>query len=343
VTCASGSRDRHGADDYDVAGGIGGIGMQQIISVIEQHGLLLVFLNVLLAQSGLPLPAFPALLAAGALVTQSRYQIPQIILAGVGGSLIADLAWYWSGGRYGRRVLGLLCKLTLSPDFCVRQTETVFARVGPWSLLFAKFFPGLSTISVAMAGVTRMPLAVFLLLNGVGASLFVSAPVVLGWIFQNAITDLLLVLADIGKLGLLLILAAVGLYLLARWWRRRAFVRQLRMDRITADELRQLIEEGRKPLILDVRPKAARAQDGMIPGAVPGHPAEIGPVAATYARELEIVVYCACPNEASAAIAALHLRRAGFKKIRPLLGGIDAWVEAGQPLERLPSIMTVGP
>jgi membrane protein DedA with SNARE-associated domain len=161
----------HAADDRDdIAGETGGIGMQHIISVIEQHGLLVVFLNVLLAQSGLPLPAFPTLMAAGALLTQSRYQVHEIILSGISGSLIADLAWYWSGERYGRRILGLLCKMSLSPDFCVRQTETAFAKVGPWSLLFAKFFPGLATISVAMAGVTKMSLPFFLLLNGIVAS-----------------------------------------------------------------------------------------------------------------------------------------------------------------------------
>jgi rhodanese-related sulfurtransferase len=105
------------------------------------------------------------------------------------------------------------------------------------------------------------------------------------------------------------------------------------MDRITVDELRGLIDEGRKILILDVRPKEARTQHGIIPGAVPAHPEDIDPVVTTYSRELEIVVYCACPNEASAAVAAKHLKQAGFKKIRPLLGGIDAWVQAGQPVE----------
>jgi membrane protein DedA with SNARE-associated domain/rhodanese-related sulfurtransferase len=332
--------DRHAAaDDRDAnAGGRGRVGMQHIISVIEQHGLLIVFLNVLLAQSGLPLPAFPTLMAAAALVAQGRYRVLEIVLAGVSGSLIADLAWYWSGERYGRRILGLLCKMSLSPDFCVRQTETVFAKVGPWSLLLAKFFPGLSTISVAMAGVTKMPLPAFLLLNGLGALLFVSVPVLLGRIFHNAIIDILSALAQVGRLGAVIILAALGLYLLARWWRRRAFIRQLRMDRITVDELRGLLDQGRKLLILDVRPQDARAQDGIIPGAVPAHPADIDPVASAYSRDLEIIVYCACPNEASAAVAAQHLKRAGFKRIRPLLGGIDAWVQAGQPVDRaLPS------
>jgi membrane protein DedA with SNARE-associated domain len=234
--------------------------MQHVVSAIEQHGLLVVFINVLLAQGGVPLPAFPTLMTAAALVTQSRYQVPEIILAGVSGSMIADLAWYWSGKRHGRRILGLLCKMSLSPDFCVRQTETAFLRVGPWSLLFAKFFPGLSTISVAMAGITKMSLPAFLLLNGIGALLFVSVAVVLGRIFRNAIADILFMLASIGKIGVLFVLAVLGLYLLARWWRRQAFIRQLRLDRITVDELRGLIDEGRKLLILDVRPKEIRAQ-----------------------------------------------------------------------------------
>src|SRR5713226_6135730 len=162
--------------------------VQDLVFLIAQHGLLVVFLNVLLCEGGLPLPAYPTLMTAAALVTQSRYQVPEIILAGVSGSMIADLAWYWGGKRYGRRILGLLCKISLSPDFCVRQTETVFAKAGPWSLLFAKFFPGLTTISVAIAGVTKMSLPAFFLLNGIGALLFVSVPVLLGRIFQNAVT-----------------------------------------------------------------------------------------------------------------------------------------------------------
>jgi membrane protein DedA with SNARE-associated domain/rhodanese-related sulfurtransferase len=307
----------------------------QIFSTVQQHGLLLaVFLNVLLAEGGLPLPAVPTLMAAGALATPGRNQVAEIILAGTSACLMADFAWYGTGRRQGRRILGLLCKLSLSPDSCVRQTETVFVKVGPWSLLFAKFLPGISTLSVAMAGVVKMSLPAFLLLNGTGALVFVSVPVALGWIFRDTLADILVTLGSAGKLAVLIALTALGLYLLARWWRRQAFIRQLRMDRITVDELCELIDRGRKVLILDVRPKEARAREGIIPGAVSANPADIDPVVATYPRELDVVVYCACPNEASAALAAKQLKRAGFKKIRPLLGGIDGWVQAGHPLER---------
>jgi membrane protein DedA with SNARE-associated domain/rhodanese-related sulfurtransferase len=308
--------------------------MQDLVSLIEQHGLLVIFLNVLLCESGLPVPAYPALMTAAALVTESRYQIPAIILAGVGGSLVPDLVLYWSGGRYGRGVLGFLCKVSLSPDVCVRQTETAFAKVGGWSLLFAKFLPGLSSLSVAMAGVTKMSLPLFLLLNGIGALLFVGVPVALGRIFQEEIAGLLAMLARVGKSGVLIVVAALGCYLLARWWRRQAFIRRLRMARITVADLRRLMDDGQRPLILDVRSKDARAQDGIIPGAVSAHPTDIDPVVMAYSHEREIVIYCACPNEASAAVAAMHLKRAGFTQIRPLLGGINAWMAAGYPVER---------
>jgi rhodanese-related sulfurtransferase len=211
----------------------------------------------------------------------------------------------------------------------------IFQRGTKWrSLLFAKFIPGLTLVTVAMAGVTKMPVLAFLLLDGIGAVLFISAAVALGLLFHDAITSVLLTLTNLGKIASVIVLAAIVLYSLTRWWRRRLFIRQLRMDRITVAELCKLIDDGQEIVILDVRPKEIRAQEGTIPGAVSAHPADIDPALKTYPRETEIVVYCACPNEESAATAAKHLRQAGFKRIRPLLGGIDAWVQAGHPVER---------
>jgi membrane protein DedA with SNARE-associated domain/rhodanese-related sulfurtransferase len=307
--------------------------MHTIISIIEQHGLLVVFMNVVLAQSGLPLPVFPTLITAAALAPQSRYGIPELILAGLAGSLIADLAWFWNGRRYGRGILALLCKMSLSPDSCVRQTETGFMKLGPWSLLFAKLLPGLSIISVTMAGTTMLSLPVFLLFDVPGALLPIGAAVALGLTFQKTIVGVLSALAQIGEWSAVLVVGALALYLLGRWWRRQAFIRRLRMDRISVEELCDLMHQGQELVILDVRPREARLAGGIIPGALAAHPEDLDPVISSYSPEREIVVYCACPNEESAATAARHLKKAGFKKIRPLLGGVDAWVRAGHPLE----------
>ena len=311
--------------------------MQHLIVLFEQHAAWVVFFNILLTQIGLPLPVVPTLVTAAALAGQSSYQTAEIVIAGVGGAMLGDLVPYWCGRRYGRRVLGRACRLSLSPDFCVLRTEMVFAKVGRWSLLFAKFIPGFSLISVVMAGATRMSMPAFMAVDAIGKLLFVGVAVALGRIFQNAIATVLATLKELGEVGGLVVIAALASYLLAKWARRQLFIRQLRMDRITVAELCRLIDERENLVVLDVRPKEIRAETGIIPGAVGAHPTDIETSLANHSRESEIVVYCDCPNEASAAIAAKHLKQAGFKKIRPLLGGIDAWVDAGQPIQRLPS------
>lgn len=314
--------------------------MQEIVFLIERYGLLVVFLNMLLDQAGLPLPAYPTLMLAAALGGRGGGQIAEIIAAGAGGALVADLGWYLFGARKGRRVLGLLCKISLSPDFCVRQTESVFAKVGSLSLLFAKFVPGLGVLSTALSGIMRIPLPKFVLLDGVGATLYVGVAVGLGAMFRNAIASVLATLSNLGEFGLIALLGALAAYLSLRWWQRQVFIRRLRMDRISVDELADMIGRGENPLILDVRPAEARLREGIIPGAQFAHPSDAIVSLASSPRDVEIVVYCACPNEASAATAARHLRRAGFRKIRPLLGGIQAWTDAGQPIVMIESAVT---
>jgi membrane protein DedA with SNARE-associated domain/rhodanese-related sulfurtransferase len=305
--------------------------MDHIVRLVGEFGLLAVFLNVLLDEGGLPLPAYPLLAVAGALAAQGQLSVVSVIAAAVSGSFIADTSWYWIARRHGRRVLALLCKLSLSPDTCVRQTETLFIRVGPATLLFAKFVPGLGNIAIALSGITRVRLAVFMPFELVGASLYLSLPILLGWLFHDAVTKILDTLARLGAIGLAIVISALALYLFLRWWERMLFIRQLRMDRITVDELFTLLDNEQKPILLDVRSRQARA-GGVIPGAIAAHPEDMHPTLEHHDRDTEIVVYCACPNEATAALAAKHLKKAGFRKIRPLLGGIDAWAKAGHKL-----------
>ena len=305
--------------------------MDHIVRLIGEFGLLAVFLNVLLDEGGLPLPSYPLLAVAGALAAQGQFNLVSVIGAAVSGAFIADSSWYWIARRHGRRVLGLLCKLSLSPDTCVRQTESLFVKVGPAALLFAKFIPGLGNVAIALSGITRVPPAVFMPFELVGASLYLSLPILLGWLFHDAVTNILDTLARLGAIGLAIVVGAMALYLFLRWWERMLFIRRLRMDRITVDELVSLIDNEEKPILLDVRSREARA-GGIIPGAIAAHPEDMHPTLEHHDRDAEIVVYCACPNEATAALAAKHLKKAGFRKIRPLLGGIDAWAKAGHKL-----------
>jgi membrane protein DedA with SNARE-associated domain/rhodanese-related sulfurtransferase len=308
--------------------------MQHVILSLAHFAVLIVFLNSFVTQAGMPVPIMPTLLAVTAMAGQNPVQIAEVAAAAIGGAVLGDCLPYWCGRRYGTRILGLLCRVSFSPDFCVRQTEVLFGKIGPWSLLVAKFFPGLSLLSVAMAGVTRMSAPTFVLLDGAGKVLFVGATVALGMIFHNAIDGVLRALTGFGEFGVAAVAAAFALYIAIRWLRRRLFIRQLRMDRITVAELLKLVDDGEDPVILDVRPKEIRALDGMIPHAVSGSPSDLDRIVNAYSHDAEIIVYCACPNEESAAMAAKHLKQAGFKKIRPLLGGIDAWVDAGHPLVR---------
>lgn len=305
--------------------------MRSFITLIELHGLPLVFLCVLLEQGGLPLPAYPVLLVAAALSAATLGGPLRVLAVAVLAALLADLAWYLAGRRYGSRVLRTLCRLSLSPDSCVRQTQNLYTRWGAPSLSFAKFVPGFASLATALAGATRTPLASFLLFDGIGALLWAGVAVLLGVTFRNAIDEVLGVIADLGRWGTLLVLALLAVYVLTRWWKRRLLLRELRMARIGVAELALLLAGPEPPLLLDVRPVEQQGS-GRIPGAV-AIDLDAYSAPAGLAAGREVVIYCACPNEASAAVVARRLQRQGLARVRPLHGGIDAWIAAGHTLE----------
>ena len=306
--------------------------MSYLLQLIEQYGLIIVFFNVLLSQLGVPLPAYPTLIITGALASGGEYSATVLLLTAVGAALIADYGWYLAGKRYGRKVMGMLCRISLSPDSCVRQTEAIYARWGAPSLLVAKFVPGFASIASALAGTigTRRP--TFLLFDGVGAALWAGLALYLGSRFSTTIDQLLLLLEELGETGLAVILAAIAVFIVGKWWQRKRFMKSLSMARISVAELDQLLQQGIKPAIVDVRTPVAQ-QRGWIPGAVVTSIQQINTFILDATADQEIIVYCACPNEASAAIVAKQLMQRGYKKVRPLTGGIDAWIAAGYPVE----------
>jgi len=304
-----------------------------LTSLLLQYGLILVLASAFIEQLGLPIPSYPVLVLAGALSHAGGDPLPLIIAVGAVGVVLGDLVVYAAGVRFGRRALSVVCRLSMARDNCVRRTEDKFARFGPWALLFVKFLPGFALVLILLSGVTRLAIPLFVLLDGIGAAAYVALPVILGNIFRDAVDSALATVTQWGELGTAVVIGALALYVILRLLDRQLFIRRLRMARISAQELAGLIDAGQNPIIFDVRTAEARRNEGVIPGSINAHPDEIALVAGRFARDAEIIVYCSCPNEASAAMAALHLKRAGFKKIRPLLGGIEAWGQAGRPIE----------
>ena len=308
--------------------------MSHLIAMIQQYGLGFVFLNVLALQAGLPVPAYPTLIVAGAYAASGGSPLWALIGVGIAAALIADTAWYAAGRTYGMRILKTLCRVSLSQDSCVRQTETIFQRFGPASMLFAKFVPGFASVATALAGALRLRYWVFVVFDAIGAGLWVSVGLLLGYVFRDAIGDVMDRLASLGRYGSMLVILAFVAWILLKWWRRRLFIKQLRMDRVSVDELRDLIDTNKVSAIVDVRSPLTQAATGRIPGARTIDIKNIAKGFEGVAKDEEVIVYCACPNEATAVKIAQQLRKIGFKRIRPLHGGIDAWIGAGNAVER---------
>jgi membrane protein DedA with SNARE-associated domain/rhodanese-related sulfurtransferase len=316
---------RHAASAWDAI-------VELLLDLVSRYGVAFVFACVLVEQAGAPIPAYPVLLVAGALAAAGQASVAALLAAAVAACLLSDTLWYVAGRRYGGRILSLLCRVSLSPDACVRQTEFVFSRWGAPSLAVAKFVPGLASVATAMAGSTGVGRASFLVWDTLGAALWAGTGLALGWLFSAAIEDMLVVLEEMGRWGLLLVVAAAAVFIAGKAWRRYQFRSRLRMDRISVAALSEMLERGEAPLVIDVRAPAS-ARQGRIPGAIVFHdddwPADLQPPS----EDTVVVVYCACPNEASAALVAKKLLGRGFKRVRPLQGGIDAWTAAGLGVE----------
>jgi membrane protein DedA with SNARE-associated domain/rhodanese-related sulfurtransferase len=307
-----------------------------LASVVSQYGLAVVFGNVLAEQIGIPVPAIPTLMVAGAFAASGKLSTVAVFAVALIACVIADVAWYLAGRVYGNRVMRLLCGISLTPDSCVSQTQERFQRWGINSLLIAKFIPGIALLAPPLAGATRIGWGPFLVYNTAGGALWVAAGVGGGMLLGSQIERLLAQLEGYGTAAVVVICALVAGYVAFKWWERHRFYKMLRMARISVDELYRLMDQGVAPLVVDVRSQIARTLEPRhIPGALhlPLHGFEEH--IKELPRDREIILYCSCPNEASAAQVAKLLIDSGFVRVRPLLGGLEAWIAAGHPVQSL--------
>src|SRR5260221_8548051 len=179
-----------------------------LMAVLQKWDVLLVFAAVLLEQSGLPVPAAPVLIVSGSLAASGALRPELVLLCAFAAALIADHAWFLFGRRFGRRLLATICRVSLSPDTCVRRTDDLISTHGAHLLIVAKFIPAVSAVAVPTAAATGISYGRFLLYDAFGCLLWSGAYVGAGMIFSREIERLLATLGWAGG-GLVAILVAL--------------------------------------------------------------------------------------------------------------------------------------
>ena len=305
--------------------------------MLVDYRILVISANVLANQLGLPVPVLPTLIVGGALAAQGAISPTQLFAGALFACLTADSVWFLAGRVYGGGVMKLLCRISLTPDSCVSETQSRFERWGSNALIVAKFVPGLSLIAPPLAGATQMAWLRFLAYSALGSSAWVGIAILGGMLFRHQIEQLMPHLADFGLAAVSVFCVLLVTYIAYKWWERMRFYSVLRMAQIDVADLFKRMGTPPPPLIIDVRSATAiQLEPRRIPGALHIPLSEVQHQLRDLPRDRDIISYCTCPNEASAAQVAKILMDNGFKKVRPLHGGLDAWVAAGYTVDSMP-------
>lgn len=267
--------------------------MDDLLQMLVRHGYLFLTIFVFLDQIGFPLPAAPVLLGAGALAGMGQLDFGLCLSLVVSAALFSDVVRYEAGRLWGGPILGLLCRISLEPDSCVRRTEETFSRHGLRSLLVAKFVPGLTAVAPTLAGLFRAPRGAFLLFATAGSALWGGAFVGLGYLFSDQLERIAIAITRIGaSLGAILA-GGLAFYLAWKFIQRRRFISELRIARITPLELLRRLGEGEPIAVVDLRHDIeVEMEPATVPGAIRMSPDTIAERHHEIPRDREVVLVC---------------------------------------------------
>lgn len=299
--------------------------MPNFIHLLQEYGVLIVFAIVLIEQIGLPIPAYPILIVAGALSVDGDTSWPAVLAVAVCACLLSDGFWFRMGRLYGKRILKLLCRISLSPDYCVSQTEDSFTRWGPRMLIVSKFIPGFNTIAAPLSGAMGVRSRTFVCYSMLGAALWAGTGIAIGAFFHASIDSVLTALSTMGSTALMVLLALLALFIAYKYLERKRFRQAVQIERVTIDEIKDLIAQGSEPVLVDARSVTAQLLEPAVPGALLFNGGQPAPDLIAVDRARHVIVYCSCPNDVTAAQVAKELKQHGFTLARPLHGGLDAW------------------
>lgn len=303
--------------------------LSSLSQTLRQDAVAVVFLNVMLQQLGLPIPAVPTMLLAGSLAATPG-QFGKILAAAVVASVVADWIWYHAGKLFGYRVLAGLCKLSINPSSCVSQTEARVLRWGISSIMVAKFIPGFSTVAPPIAGALRMNQFAFLVAAVAGGALWAGLALGAGWALKDTVHAVIVALDQHTAMALLVVLLLAGTWLGWKLWQKYRFRKFCAVPHITPDELLAAMNTEQRPLLLDLRGPTMIAQTGPIPGAKVAEHDHLRKAVGDWPKNQPIVTMCACPEDAGAILAARHLLNEGYLSVKPLQGGYHAWIKANK-------------
>jgi membrane protein DedA with SNARE-associated domain len=270
---------------------MGHLTIKELIHLVERHGYALLFFWVLAEQAALPIPSAPLLVAVGALIrTGSLYALPAMACC-LAGALTADIVWFSFGRTRGKRVLRFICRVSLEPDSCVRQTENAFMKYGLNTLLIAKFVPGLNTVAAPLAGDSGVRVARYLALDSLGIVMWSGAYLTVGYLFSDQIEDALGYAQRLGSRVLILLAGLFAAWIVWKFIQRRRFLRKLKVARITPEELRDRMGAGEDLYIVDLRTTLDNDWPP-IPGAIRLSMENLTSNSTQIPRDREIILYC---------------------------------------------------
>ncbi len=267
--------------------------MTEFIEFLISHGYQVIFFWVLLDQAGLPLPAVPLLLAAGALIGAGQLSLVTVLVVTFLAAVPIDFFWYELGKRRGGKVLNLLCTISLEPDFCVRNTEATFDKLGPLALVVAKFVPGLQTLAPPMSGLTGMSVTRFLILDTVGTLAWAGTFVGLGILFSNQLEAVASQMAQIGFLAGVSLVAIVLGYFAYKFVQRARFLKTLEMRRLAPKDVFEMMQSNKDLHVIDLRHRHdVNELPEKIPSAVSVPMEAMERQAHRIPRDSDIILYC---------------------------------------------------
>ncbi len=312
--------------------------MTEIVQYLARHGYPVLFASVFARQLCLPVPAILFLLAGGAMAGNGKLNLALVVGLGVAGCVLADLVWFEAGRLRGDDVVHLIHRFSSASDSNAARTKRLFARYGTKALVVAKFVIGLDAIAPPLAGMSGTSLRRFVSFDGIGATLWAGLYAGLGYAFYQQLDKAAAFAKGLGAILTAIVLLLIAVVIVRRVVHWCRLIRELRLARITPEQLKRKLDHGEKPVIVDVQGCVFHRASHVagIPGAVHLDGRRLGqyrdtPIPDDW-RGRDVVLYCSCPNEITSARVARLLMQKGIKHVHPLAGGLQGWRALGFPL-----------